>query len=220
MAARQAPNTLGAAVIAVAWVFGALAIIVVASRFYVRMRIVRRLFTDDYIIVITFVSEAKRKWLLFHGSTRLIHIHPMNQVFAIINSVLVTVSVSWGLGHHIDILSPYPEQIHNTVKWMFLSEIFAIMSPGFGRISFAFLLLGLLPPSRPRAVRPKLLWSLIAIQFVVDMAAVIISMVQCRPIAGFWDRNIEAGCWDPRVQQYAGFVQGCKLGAGRLFKSS
>lgn len=123
----------------------------------------------------------------------------------------MTVSVSWGLGHHIDVLSSHPEQITYTVKWMFLSEIFAIMSPGFGRISFAFLLLGLLPPKGPRSVRPKILWSIIAIQFVVDLATVIISTVQCRPIEGFWNKNIQANCWDPRVQQYAGFLQGCKL---------
>lgn len=56
MATVRAPNSLGAAVVAVAWVFGALAIFVVATRFYVRMRIVRKLFKDDYIILITLVS--------------------------------------------------------------------------------------------------------------------------------------------------------------------
>lgn len=58
MAAAQGPNALGAAVVAVAWVFGAFAILVVAARFYVRMRIVRKLFRDDYIILITLVSPA------------------------------------------------------------------------------------------------------------------------------------------------------------------
>lgn len=95
---------------------------------------------------------------------------------------------------------------------MFLSEMFAIMSPGFGRISFAFLLLGLLPPSGPRSVRPKILWSIIAIQFVVDLVTVVLVMVQCRPIEGFWNKNVQADCWSLRVSQYAGYVQGCKLG--------
>lgn len=58
MAAAQAPNTLGAAVVAMAWVSGVFAIVVVAARFYVRMRIVRKLFRDDYIILITLVSTA------------------------------------------------------------------------------------------------------------------------------------------------------------------
>ncbi|KAJ0107473.1 hypothetical protein J7T55_007662 [Diaporthe amygdali] len=188
MATTPAPNSLGAAVAAVAWVFAALAIVTVAARFYVRLKIVRKLFRDDYVILVTFT-------------------------FAIINSAFVTISVWWGLGHHISALVSHPERVTNAVKWMFLSEIFAIMSPGFGRISFAFLLLGLLPPSGPRSLRPMILWSIIAIQFVVDLGTVIISLVQCRPIVGFWDKSIEAGCWDPRVQQYAGFLQGLALSA-------
>lgn len=59
MAAAQAPSTLGAAVVAVAWVFGIFAVVVVAARFYARMRIVRKLFVDDYIILITLVSTAR-----------------------------------------------------------------------------------------------------------------------------------------------------------------
>ncbi|KAK2595730.1 hypothetical protein N8I77_013755 [Diaporthe amygdali] len=183
MVTTPAPNSLGAAVVTVAWVFAALAIVTVAARFYVRLKIVRKLFRDDYVILVTFT-------------------------FAIINSAFVTISVWWGLGHHISALVSHPERVTNAVKWMFLSEIFAIMSPGFGRISFAFLLLGLLPPSGPRSLRPMILWSIIAIQFVVDLGTVIISLVQCRPIVGFWDKSIQAGCWDPRVQQYAGFLQG------------
>lgn len=144
----------------------------------------------------------------------------MVQVFAVMNSIFVTVSVSWGLGHHVDVLSSHPNQVTNTIKWMFICEIFAIMSPGFGRISFAFLLLGLLPPGAHKGARPKILWSIIATQFVVDVATVIISMVQCRPIAGFWNKNIEAGCWDPRVQQYAGFLQGCELDRDRPFQQT
>lgn len=133
-----------------------------------------------------------------------------DQLLALGNSAFVTVSASWGLGYHIDALASNPARITNTIKWMFLCENFAIMAPGFGRISFAFLLLNLLPPSGPRSVRPKILWTIIATQFVIDVGTVIISMTQCRPIAGFWDRTIAAGCWDPRVQQYTGFFQGCK----------
>lgn len=72
MAAAQAPNTLGAAVVAVAWVFGVFAIVVVAARFYVRTRIVRRLFMDDYIILITLVSTFRYDWLFIHLVTVLI----------------------------------------------------------------------------------------------------------------------------------------------------
>lgn len=59
MAPAQAsisPSSLGVAVIAVAWVLAVLATVIVAIRFYVRLGIVKRLFIDDYIILITLVS--------------------------------------------------------------------------------------------------------------------------------------------------------------------
>ena len=94
-----------------------------------------------------------------------------------------------------------------TVKYVFLCEAFAILSPGFGRISYGFLLLALLPPT---TLRRRFLWAIIAIQFVVDVATVTVSFVQCRPIEGFWDKSVEADCWPPYYQQYGGYIQGCK----------
>ncbi|KAI2632713.1 hypothetical protein GGS26DRAFT_557177 [Hypomontagnella submonticulosa] len=105
------------------------------------------------------------------------------------NSAFLTMSSSWGLGKHI---------------------VFSIMSPGFGRISYAFLLLSLSPPNKTRRV---FLWTIITIQFVVDVAMVCISFAQCRPITGWWDHEVDADCWSPTVQQNAAFFQGsvCSL---------
>ncbi|KAI0384613.1 hypothetical protein F5Y04DRAFT_277339 [Hypomontagnella monticulosa] len=180
-----APDNLGPAVLSVAWVFAGISILVVAARFYVRIRIVRKLGIDDYIILLTLALGLG-------------------------NSVFLTISSSWGLGKHIDILSAQPERIVHTIKWVHLCEFFSIMSPGFGRISYAFLLLSLSPPNR---TRQAFLWTIIAIQFVVDVAMVCISFVQCRPITGWWDHNVDADCWSPTVQQNAAFFQGsvCSL---------
>ncbi|KAM0814059.1 putative Integral membrane protein [Seiridium cardinale] len=177
---ESATKSLGPAVLGIAWVFAALAIAVVGARFYVRLGIIRRLTVDDYIIVITFL-------------------------LALGNNIMLTISASWGLGKHINDLASQPEAIMYTVKYVFLCEFFSIMSPGFGRISFAFLLLALVPPNKTRR---RFLWSIIIIQFIVDVGTVVISFSQCRPIEGFWDHSIDAGCWPPYVQQYTGFVQG------------
>lgn len=56
MAADAISENLGPAVVVIAWVFAALAMAIVAARFYVRLGIVRKLFKDDYIILITLVS--------------------------------------------------------------------------------------------------------------------------------------------------------------------
>ncbi|EED12777.1 integral membrane protein [Talaromyces stipitatus ATCC 10500] len=96
-------------------------------------------------------------------------------------------------------------QIQNTVKWVFLCEFFSILSPGIGRIAYAFLLLGLVPPVQWRT---RFLWSIIAIQFVVDIVTIIISFAQCRPLSTFWNHDVSGTCWSPSVQQDTGFFQG------------
>jgi hypothetical protein len=80
------------------------------------------------------------------------------------------------------------------------------MAPCFGRISYAILLLQLVPPSKwPK----RFLWSIILIQFLVDLGTVIVSFSQCQPIYEFWGTNTKEHCWDPKVQQYTGYFQGC-----------
>lgn len=93
------------------------------------------------------------------------------------------------------------------MKWVYLCEFFSIMPPGVSRIAYASLLLGILPPIKWRS---RMLWTLIWIQFVVDVGTVIISFVQCRPINKFWDAGVPGHCWAPTVQQYVGFFQGSK----------
>jgi hypothetical protein len=90
------------------------------------------------------------------------------------------------------------------------------MSPGFGRISFAVLLLGIIPPTK---WRKRYLWTIITCQFIVDVVTVIISFSQCRPMRGFWDPNVHARCWSPSVQQRTGYFQGCGFqGARRMWE--
>jgi hypothetical protein len=57
----------------------------------------------------------------------------------------------------------------------------------------------------------RFLWTIISIQFVVDLGTVIVSFSQCQPIYEFWGPNTKEHCWDPKVQQYTGYFQGCKM---------
>lgn len=118
---------------------------------------------------------------------------------------MCTVSVHWGLGHHIQYLTPL--QITNSIKYIYLCEFFSIMSPCFGRISYAILLLQILPPT---VKRKRFLWTIIGLQFVIDVGTVIISFAQCTPITAFWGPEAKTHCWNPIVQQYTGYFQGCK----------
>ncbi|KAG8208466.1 Integral membrane protein [Trichophyton interdigitale] len=172
------PEYLGTTVLVLAWFLAAVAIGIVGTRLYVRWRIVGKYTVDDGLILIALA-------------------------LGIGNSTFLTISTHWGLGTHIAELSK--EQINYTVKWVYLCEFFSIMSPGVSRIAYASLLLGILPPIKWRS---RMLWTLIWIQFVVDVGTVIISFVQCRPINKFWDAGVPGHCWAPTVQQYVGFFQG------------
>jgi hypothetical protein len=195
-----AQQNLGRTLDIIAWLFAAIAIIIVSVRCYVRLKVIRRVGIDDWLILLTLVSPT-----IPSG----IRISPIliffSQALALGDSSFCSVAVHWGLGRHIQFLTP--EQIKYSIKWVYLCEFFAIMSPGFGRISFALLLLGLIPPTKWRR---RFLWTVISIQFIVDVGTVLISFCQCRPLAGFWDQSIEAECWPPVVQQYTGYFQGCR----------
>ncbi|KAK4107818.1 hypothetical protein N656DRAFT_784967 [Canariomyces notabilis] len=182
----QGSHSLGPAVVAVAWTFASLAILVVGARLYARLRIVRRLSIDDCIILFTLCLGLG-------------------------NSIFLTISTSWGLGQHLSVLQADPERVMYTVKWVYLCEFFSILCPCFGRISFALLLLGIIPPTSTS--RRTFLKCIIVVQLVVDVGTVIISFSQCQPLEGFWNKSIASTCWPPFVQQYTGFTQGsvCSL---------
>lgn len=195
--ASLAKENLGPALLVVAWVFAAISLLVISVLCYVRLRITKRFQVDDWLILFTFVS----------ASTGL-YIRPFltsSQILCLGNSVFCTISVHWGLGRHIQLLEP--EQISMSIKYVYLCEFFSIMAPCFGRISYAFLLLQLVPPSKwPK----RCLWFVIGLQFVVDVGTVVVSSAQCQPIYEFWGPNPKAHCWNSKVQQHTGYFQGCK----------
>ena len=132
----------------------------------------------------------------------------MLKIFAIVDGIFCTIAVSFGLGQHITALRP--DQIMLSTKYIYLCEFFAIMSPGFGRISYAFLLLEIIPPSKWRR---RFLWTIIFVQFLVDVLVVVIAYAQCQPVSAFWDQSA-GSCWPPQVEEYAGFVQSSMLSLG------
>lgn len=57
--ADRASDNLGLSVLVVAWVFAAIAIVVVAGRLYVCLRIMHKVSIDDYIIILTLVRSPR-----------------------------------------------------------------------------------------------------------------------------------------------------------------
>ncbi|CAG9998314.1 unnamed protein product [Clonostachys byssicola] len=180
------------AVLSVAWVFASLSLAVVVARLWIRTQVVRQVRIDDYLIIFTMVSA-------------LLPSFAFGLMLSLGNSAFLSVSARYALGKHIETVLTNPLYISYTLKYVFLCEFFAIMCPCFGRISFALMLLSLLPPNK---VSRRILQFIIAIAFIVDLSTVIISFTQCRPIEAFWDMRPNPDCWPKTVQQYTGFFQG------------
>ncbi|KAI1477116.1 hypothetical protein K445DRAFT_363824 [Daldinia sp. EC12] len=170
---------LGPPTLVVAWSFSVISTLVVALRFYVRLGIQRKFKIDDYMIIITLLCVMGM-------------------------SAFLTVAVSWGAGKHIEAFESNPSDAKYAIKWVYLDESLAIMTPLFGRVSYVLLLSNIMPPCRFKRI---LLWVLIAVHFVVDIVALSLSLAQCRPFRGYWDKSTHPNCWPFVVQIYAVSVQ-------------
>jgi hypothetical protein len=175
-------HSIAPAVVAVNWVFALLAIIVVAARHYVRRNIIHRFGIDDYLIFVT----------LALGLTM---------------SSLLSVAAHFGLGRHVQALMMGPNGPSNllfTLKYTLIAEFFILMTPCIGRISYAFLLLSIIPPVR---WQKYFLWTIIILEIAVDFVTATVSLAQCTPMSSFWEGKRQ-NCLPPTVQRDIGFFQG------------
>lgn len=118
---------------------------------------------------------------------------------------LISIAVSWGFGRHLTSLDP--TRSIQALKYDYIQQPFHVMSSCFGRISFALFLVEIV---QKLITRRRFLYSLMALQFAVNGTTVIIITVQCRPVQALWNHKVEGDCWNPRVQEYFSYFQGCK----------
>ena len=128
----------------------------------------------------------------------------LHEVCGIINMVLLSIAVSWGFGRHLTSLDP--TRSIQAIKYNYIQQPFHVMSSSFGRISFALFLIEIV---QKFVTRRRFLYSLAALQLAINGSTSIIILVQCRPIQKFWNRRVEGDCWNPHVQEYYSFFQGC-----------
>ncbi|KAI9846899.1 MAG: hypothetical protein M1837_003511 [Sclerophora amabilis] len=173
------PNDdLGPAMLEAIWIEAAIAIAVMMARLYARIRIVRQVSLDDYLMITSLV-------------------------FAIISGGIITEGVVQGFGKHIFYLAPH-QQIQ-AIKFAYLSQPFNAMAQCFGRMSFALFLVRVMGIT---ALRRWILYSIICGQFAVNIVFSGLTLAACRPINRYWDPTVSGSCWSPLVIEYAGYSQG------------
>ncbi|KAL2013973.1 hypothetical protein VTN00DRAFT_1498 [Thermoascus crustaceus] len=172
-------SDLGPGILIAIWVELGVSGVVLLVRLFAQFRIHRKVVLDDYLMIMAWLSQ-------------------------VVNNVLITRAVSWGLGRHAFYLSQ--EQRMHAVRYEYLAASWAVVAPAFGRISFAVFLLvflGLLT-----TVRRIVLWSLIVLQVVANVLAIIVMYAQCSPVSRIWDPTKPGSCWSPKIQSDIGFLQG------------
>ena len=106
-----------------------------------------------------------------------------------------------------------PETIE-ALKWSWVSQPFVIMGFATGKISVGLLLLRIIGPNT--VWRKWILYFSITTAFIFSAINVVLTFVQCTPVAGLWNPALlasgEAHCWDPSIQaHFAEFLSGeCK----------
>lgn len=126
----------------------------------------------------------------------------LKQVCAVVQGALLSVAYRWGLGRHLYYLTE--EERVQSLRYIFLLEGWGIASPMFGRISFCFFMLGLVPYRSLRVI----LWSSIVFQVLVNGATIVVVYSQCgsHP-AAFYDPSVHGDCLNPSIQTNVSYFQ-------------
>lgn len=128
---------------------------------------------------------------------------------------MITLAVKLGFGQELSSIDA--PNVPKIIMHDYLAQTFGLAGGAMGRISFIVFVVGLLVQKRSHRI---ILWILVGLQLVVNCVFIIILFVQCPGHASaIWDHSGRAKCWDPRVQAYYSYFQGCKLSFSRGWSS-
>lgn len=157
---------------AVAWTWIALSSVVVALRFYTRIRLTKNLSWDDWFILITLVITA-------------------------IYTSLFTYLGALGGCRHLYYLEKNPAQAIKAIRINWIAQPFTIIALATGKISIAFLIMRIMGKSIWR--RAFLIWAVMIGSTLFCSITIILTFVQCKPVEALWNPALvpagKAVCW-------------------------
>ena len=131
-------------ILSVTWIEYDISVVLIALRFWSRVKITRNLWWDDWAILVPFVCNV------FVGSF-IRKCANWGQVFITVASALFTVYVNSGGAHHVFYLAAVePEEISKVIELNYVSQVFCIIAIATGKISVALLIYRLQPKSKWR----------------------------------------------------------------------
>ena len=126
----------------------------------------------------------------------------MCQLFGIIAFGLYVQLYHSGMGRHIQCLDI--QNISDSLKYSFLSQIFITVNLGLSKVSVCLMVLRVIKKSQDRFT--LFLWALIAFVIISHVVQVILFLVQCRPTRYVW-AILQAGhCFSARYTYIISYV--------------
>ncbi|KAF2658914.1 hypothetical protein K491DRAFT_582023, partial [Lophiostoma macrostomum CBS 122681] len=112
----------------------------------------------------------------------------------VIYAALITVSVGYGLGKHARDVDPADWTPIN--KYLYLGEVFSLISIPVSKTSFAVTLLRIAAKQWHKWV----IWFIIiSMNLAMGLCALLI-LIQCDPVEKNWNENAKGSCWNPKIQ--------------------
>ncbi|KAK7921284.1 hypothetical protein PG985_009306 [Apiospora marii] len=168
--AAWAAQDKGPSVLAACWTVTAVSTIFVAGRLYVRGVLQRKLWSDDYLIILSLLCGY-------------------------ISTAFSTVATSYGNGKHFDLLGL--EQKEGAILWTTAAFCPGILSFGLPKLAVIALLTRILNPSRAHW---WYLWAMGLVCFASLLATVGVLLGQCTPARSLWTFSItEKTCFDKNI---------------------
>lgn len=194
-------KTTGPVQEAVSGLFLSVACVLVGLRFYVRARIMKKLWWDDFVLLLGLVRTPVTIALQWANCTELCCIASLGIFYA---------SVRSGNGRHVYYLSP--EQTHFALEMTALSILFMIVSLMFTKLSICLLLMLVFMTNRVWNYRvwKRAMYIIMALIVATNLSSIILVCSQCKPVARMWNPTMSGTCWlrEPRLGFY--YYQGGK----------
>ncbi|GAM89182.1 hypothetical protein ANO11243_072190 [Dothideomycetidae sp. 11243] len=170
----------------VIWTLLSISTLVVLVRFFVKLKVTRRLWWDDWMLV----------WA---------------EMFGYLHAISLTVASKTGFGRHMKYIDS--QDLSATLRAGYYSFAGAFLSPLFGRLSFCLFLLSLIWHSRRIPRWP--LYVVMVTQVIVNVTSAILIYAQCGThLSALWTFNVPevvAHCWNFKIQTDWGYLAGYDL---------
>ncbi|KAJ5101265.1 hypothetical protein NUU61_003487 [Penicillium alfredii] len=179
MSVQIGPGGYGTTLLAVAWAEFAIALLLLLARTYTTWRITRHVKIDLHLTLLTFAV-------------------------AVTSMAFLTLSITYGLGEHKNLLSP--EQISLSIKWSWMNQVLAIFAIALGKLAIvAFLQQIHGPEDRGKVI---LLWGVALSNLVINTITIGMILTQCTPRHKLWDEEVPGKCDGRLRNQNTAYFQG------------